>query len=264
VPIVERARNAMRRLSVVPTQSARPPERTQAVVADASWEQQFTRWIVQARATGADPNDIGDREWESDRLDDALHAHYVPLARGARVVELGPGSGRLTRHLVDIVEHLTLLDASEFVCHWIEEYLRGHDNYEVHHITGAEAPMVPDSSADAVFAHGVVEHLDPDQIYWFLRDFHRMLVPGGNVVFNFDNVTSCGGINHLAARSGPRWRSVFRFHAPAAIVALGEAAGFDTEVDEFPDRIAFAVLTRPSPGGRRQGAASSPDSIPEA
>ena len=222
------------------------PQTADPLVPEAlsSWEEQFTRWIADARARGADPNDIGDREWGTDRLDHALHAYYLPAARGARVVELGPGSGRLTRHLIGIVEHLTLLDLSRFVCEWMDEYLTGHDNYEVHQITGAEAPMVPTGSADAVFAHGVMEHLDPDQIYWFLREFHRILVPGGRVVFNFDSATSRGGIDHLIGSSGPQWRSVFRFHAPAAIVALADASGFSAKVDELSDRIAFGLLTR--------------------
>jgi len=246
VPIVERIRSAMRRPTSAAAQQEVPAEPAGPLVPEAlaSWEEQFTRWIAEARASGADPNDIGDREWGTDRLDHALEAYYLPAARGARVVELGPGSGRLTRHLIGVVEHLTLLDLSDLVCGWIDEYLRGHDNYEVHRITGADAPMVPTNSANAVFAHGVMEHLDPDQIYWFFREFHRILVPGGRVVFNFDNATSQGGLEHLANSSGPRWRSVFRFHAPAAIVALAGASGFEARVDEFPDRIAFGLLTR--------------------
>jgi SAM-dependent methyltransferase len=246
VPIVERIRNALRRPPSATAQPGALPEPDPALVPEAlpSWEEQFARWVAEARASGADPNDIGDREWGTDHLDDALEAYYLPAAQGARVVELGPGSGRLTRHLIGIVEHVTLLDLSPFVCDWIDEYLAGHDNYEVHRITGSEAPMVPSGSADAILAHGVFEHLDPDQIYWFFCEFHRLLVPGGKVVFNFDNVTSRGGIDHLAGSSGPQWRSVFRFHAPAAIVTLGESAGFDAKIHEFPDRIAFGLLTR--------------------
>jgi SAM-dependent methyltransferase len=246
MPIVARIRNAMRRPASVTALPDMPPQSADPLVPEAlrSWEEQFTRWIAEARATGADPNDVGDREWWTDRLDHALHAYYIPAAEGARVVELGPGSGRLTRHLIAVAEHLTLLDLSRFVCEWIDEYLAGHENYEVHQIAGAEARIVPSGSADAVFAHGVMEHLDLDQIYWFFREFQRILVPGGRVVFNFDNATSRGGIDHLATSSSPQTRSVFRFHAPAAIAALAEASGFDVEVDEFSDRIAFALLTR--------------------
>jgi SAM-dependent methyltransferase len=246
MPILDRIRHAMHRRTKATAQPERSPGAAAGLVPDAlpTWEEQFTRWVDEARATATDPNDIGDREWGTDRLDHALEAYYLPAARGARVVELGPGTGRLTRHIVGIAEHLTLLDLSDFVCSWIDEYLTGHSNYEVHRITGAEAPMIPADSVDAVFAHGVMEHLDTDQIYWFFRDFQRILVPGGRVVFNFDSATSEGGISHLTGSSGPHWRSVFRFHAPAAIVALAEASGFDAKVDEFPDRIAFGLLTR--------------------
>jgi SAM-dependent methyltransferase len=246
MPIVERIRKAMRRTPGVTAPPAGSAPAVDPLVPEAlpSWEEQFSQWIAEARAQGVDPNEIGDQRWSTDHLEEALHAYYLPAARGARVVELGPGSGRLTRHLIDVVDHLTLLDLSDFVCRWIDEYLTGHDNYEVHRITGAEAPMVPTGSTDAVFANGVMEHLDADQIYWFLREFHRILVPGGRVIFNFDNVTSRGGINHITESSGPQWRSVFRFHATTAIAALAEATGFDAKVEESSERIAFGLLTR--------------------
>jgi SAM-dependent methyltransferase len=246
MPIVERIRKAIRRTPGVTAPPAGGPPTVDPLVPEAlpSWEEQFSQWIAEARAKGVDPNDIGDERWSTDHLDEALDAYYLPAARGGRVVELGPGSGRLTRHLIDVVQHLTLLDLSDYVCRWIDEYLAGHDNYEVHRITGAEAPMVPTSSTDAVLANGVMEHLDADQIYWFFREFHRILVPGGRVIVNFDNATSRGGINHITESSGPQWRSVFRFHAPETIVALAEATGFDAKVEEFPERIAFGLLTR--------------------
>jgi hypothetical protein len=48
-----------------------------------------------------DPNDIGDADWATDLLGDGLEHHYLRLlSPDALIVELGPGSGRLSRHLI--------------------------------------------------------------------------------------------------------------------------------------------------------------------
>ena len=86
MPIVARIRKAMRRPASVTALPDIPPQSADPLVPEAlpSWEEQFTPWIAEARATGADPNDVGDREWGTDRLDHALHPYYIPTARGAR------------------------------------------------------------------------------------------------------------------------------------------------------------------------------------
>ena len=64
MPIVARIRKAMRRPASVTAQPDMPPQSVDPLVPEAlpSWEEQFTRWIAEARAVGADPNDIGDRD----------------------------------------------------------------------------------------------------------------------------------------------------------------------------------------------------------
>ena len=206
------------------------------------WDVHFRRWIEQARRTGKDPNEIGDAEWESDELMPALERWYLPLVtKGAKVIELGPGSGRLTRHLVAAGAQVTVVDRSEFVCDWIRSYLPG---VVVLRSEGCRLPA-PTGEADAFFAHGVFEHLLAEEAYWFLADGARVLKPGGRVVFNFDNIASPGGIDYLAATSTPDRRSKFRFHHPEAIAAIARRAGYaDIQVETSDSRTAFALLTR--------------------
>jgi SAM-dependent methyltransferase len=216
------------------------------------FEAVFSRWIAEAKQRGVDPNDIGDAEWGSDLLDYALEMYYRPLVGAESVVlELGPGSGRLSRHLVGKVRKLIVVDNSDGVLAWMTDYLRGKGEHEVHRITGSAVPMVSASSVDAVFAHGVMEHLDLDEIYWFLLDFRRVLVPNGTIVFNFDNATSVGGLRWIEETSGTNYCSPFRFHAPAAIRSVASAAGLVSEIDERPDRIAFALCRADVSGAAR-------------
>jgi predicted SAM-dependent methyltransferase len=133
-----------------------------------------------------------------------------------------------------------VVDRSEFVCEWMRSYLPGID---VRHSTGCYLPLLS-QSMDAFCAHGVFEHLLAEEIYWFLLEGARVLRPGGKVVFNFDNVATAGGLDHLVENSSPNRVSAFRFHHPDAIAALARRAGFsDVRIETSESRNGFALLT---------------------
>lgn len=57
--------------------------------AEKPWDEEFAGWITEAKASGLDPNDVGDREWRGKALENArrhlLPRIYVPtIARTAR------------------------------------------------------------------------------------------------------------------------------------------------------------------------------------
>ena len=209
------------------------------------WDRYFKRW---ARHGGelTDPNDIGDADWATDLLGDGLEHHYLRLlSPDALIVELGPGSGRLSRHLIGRCKELVAVDSSPYVCKWMRKYLDGKGSFQVHQIDGPRLPMLRDATIDAVVAHGVFEHLDLDESYWFLVEFARVLRRGGACSFNFDTVATPDGIAALRKYGGPGQRSVFRLHHPESIRSIAQAAGFQAiGIRETPTRIAFADLTR--------------------
>jgi hypothetical protein len=208
-----------------------------------SWDKSFKQWI----ARPGDPNDEGDQAWAPDLLDTGLANHYLPATTpDSVIVELGPGTGRLSRHLIGRCRLLIVADYSPLVRDWIEDYLAGKGAYEVHATVGSSVPSVPDGVADSVFAHGVFEHLDFDEWFWFLTDFHRMLRPGGGVAFNFDSITSADALTRMRGESSPSERFVFRLQHPGSVMALGEAAGFaDVQTFDTGTRIAFATMRKP-------------------
>jgi SAM-dependent methyltransferase len=214
-------------------------------VPETVWDRQFRTWIREAAASGRDPNDIGDERWAEDLLDVGLKEHYLPYVTASSVIlELGPGSGRLSRHLVGRCGKLIMVDSSPQVCDWIREYLQGRGPYRIHLIDGPFLPMIGNDDVDAAFSHGVAEHLDLDELYWFLTEFHRVLRPGGTVAFNFDNVMTNRGIEVLR-QDGPRRRALFRVHHPESIRRVASVAGFaEAEVFDTPGRIAFAQLRK--------------------
>ncbi len=219
-----------------------------ATVTPSAWDASFRRWIRQAQASGRDPNDVADQEWDGEQLKAALERLVFPhLSPQATVLELGPGSGRVTRHLIARCHNMILLDSSRFVCRFLSGYLKGKGNFRCHHIHGPQMPMVAAASVDAGVAIGVFEHLDVEDTLWFLEEFFRVLKPGGIVVFDFDNGTSAGGLSWLRqTRGAPGERSVFRFYHPEQMRALAQSAGFEVAALESDgSRDALIQLRKP-------------------
>lgn len=209
------------------------------------WDRHFRRWARQAGRVG-DPNDAGDADWAHDLLDEGLRDHYLPLlSPDAMIVELGPGSGRLSRHLIGRCRELIAIDNSKYVCRWMRRYLDGKGQFQVHRINGPRLAILDDACADAVVAHGVFVHLDLDETYWFLIEFARVLRPGGVCSFTFTSPASPAGIAAMRQFGGPGERSVFRLHHPESIRCVAAAAGFKSaSFTETSSRIVFADLTR--------------------
>lgn len=217
------------------------------------WDPYFMKWVREAKARGGDPNDYGDREWGADLLTENLPRYFSVLSRSSVVLELGPGSGRLSRHLIGRCKRLIAIDNSRVVYEWLREYLRGKGDFEVHLVDGPHVPL-HDATVDAVVSHGVFEHLDFDEVYWFLREFKRVLRPGGTVLFNFVDASTNEGVELMLAHAHPGERSIFRLHHPAMIARLANCAGFEAVIERARGRISFAHLVAtplppPSSGG---------------
>ena len=215
------------------------------------WDRTFAAWIAEAQARGLDPNDLGDVAWSDDRLSESLPRHYLPHVTSTSVVlELGPGTGRLTRHLIGRCGELVLADYSQLVCDWLQQYVSSKGTCRIVHLNGPLLTGVVAETVDVGLAHGVFEHIDLDDMVSFLDEFHRVLRPGGVLVFNFDNFVSPGGSEWFARwRPAPGRRGIFRFHHPDVVRAAAAAAGFDVE-DIVTDlsRLATVTVRKPARG----------------
>jgi len=215
------------------------------------WDQTFTNWIAEAKRQGRDPNEIGDDAWSSGTPPLAtLERFYLPhVTAGSVVLELGPGTGRYTRHIIGRCRHMILVDYSKVVCSFLQNYLAGKGSFETRHIDKPLLEGVADGTVDFAMANGVFEHLDPEESLWFLQEFFRTLRPGGTVVFNFVNLMVAGGMRHLLQmRGNPGERCIFRFYHPEAMQRLAEEAGFEmTGIDtSFHFRLAYMELKKPA------------------
>jgi SAM-dependent methyltransferase len=224
-----------------------PEVAKQTEESEGKWDVHFRQWIEQAEARGQDPNDVGDEAWANDYLAQVLERCYLRLVpKGGTVLELGPGSGRLTRHLIGRAGRIELIDNSDFVVKWISKYLEGKVDHRAVLISKPLVPHLKDNSIDAVLAHGVFEHLDFDETYFFLLEFCRVIKPGATISFNYDNIQSEGGKEwFLGHKRSPGRRCIFRFYTPDFIMRIAEIAGLKvSESFTSNDRLAHLILTK--------------------
>jgi SAM-dependent methyltransferase len=212
------------------------------------WDEDFKKWIARAEASGQDPNDVGDVAW-SDTLRETLDRYYYPYINSdSLVLELGPGSGRVTRHIIGRCREMILVDYSQVVCDWLAKYLQGKGSYRIAHIHKPSLVDVDNGSVDTVIANGVFEHIDMDDLFCFLEEFSRVLRPGGVVSFNFDNIMSTGGMAWFKEYRGePGSRCIFRFYHPESIRFLAEDVGLRVlDLTANSGRIAHIILQKPT------------------
>lgn len=194
--------------------------------ADKPWDHQFRAWIADAKVRGVDPNDA--TSWSETNLKRGMELYYLKgITPGATVLELGPGTGRLTRHLIGKCGRLIVADYSKYVCTWMSEYLSGKGTHDVLLLESPALPSVANASVDSAVAHGVFEHIYTEDTYAYLLEFNRVIKPGGLVSFNFNNLASTGGIKWLEQhRPAAGQRCIFRFYHPEALGCLARNAGF--------------------------------------
>jgi len=213
------------------------------------WDRDFIEWVAKAKAVGKDPNDFGDESWGTESLLIALEEIYYPYIKPDDVVlEIGPGTGRLTRYLVGKCKEFIFVDYSTVVINFISEYMKGKAKSKTVLIDGPAMPAVPSNSVDVGVANGVFVHVDPDDLCWFICDLGRVLKPGGVAIFSYNNITCEEWLEfYKAHRGNPGDTCLFRFYHPDVISRYAECAGLVVEKTILADTwLPYVALRKPS------------------
>jgi ubiquinone/menaquinone biosynthesis C-methylase UbiE len=129
--------------------------------------------------------------------------------RQLRLLEIGCGIGRMTKHLAAIFGEVYAVDVSAEMVRQAQARLQGLENVRLFETSGQDFALFPDQSFDVIFSAYVFQHVPSAAIIRSnLVDAWRVLKPGG--VFKF--VTN--GVTAEAADTKDSWNGA-AFPEPA-------------------------------------------------
>ncbi|MGH9840878.1 MAG: class I SAM-dependent methyltransferase [Blastocatellia bacterium] len=152
-----------------------------------------SRWYINTIKRNQDDDEFdatGLPEVENFILAEPLITRGRDLKR-VRLLEIGCGIGRMTRHLAGIFGEVHGTDVSAEMIAQARERFRDVGNAFFHETNGLDFAAMPDAHFDVIFSVYVFQHVpSADVVRSNIRDACRVLAPGG--VFKFQ---VCG-INH--------------------------------------------------------------------
>ena len=100
------------------------------------------------------------------------------------MLEIAPGHGRWTEHMVGRVRTLTLVDLSPSCIETCRErFSRGHPEITFS-VNDGRSLEVPDQSIDVVWSFSSFVHMDEPEITAYLNEIRRVLRPGGRFLIH--------------------------------------------------------------------------------
>jgi SAM-dependent methyltransferase len=204
-------------------------------------------------------------EWGNEELtrrifERSLQLHLRPESH---VLEIGPGGGKYSVLVAPLCARFVYADVSLRMLERTRAVLGGMRHAEALELGGIDLTGLDDESMDFVLSIDVFMHLDLEDVYGYLREFSRVLRPGGVVVVHFAgllNEAGWGQFQFAADFNRAHRRQVGRinFLAPEMATRVFEQVGYqeiflDKEVAEPRDFIVTAKKPRP-PADPEEGA----------
>ncbi len=100
-----------------------------------------------------------------------------------RALDFGCGVGRLSQALADHFDEVVGVDISSSMLERAREFDRHEGRVRYEHNTRDDLALFPDDSFDFVYSNITLQHVPPDACRRYVRDFFRVLKPGGVTVF---------------------------------------------------------------------------------
>ena len=202
-----------------------------------AWQDPFVReateHLEQAGRLGMDVNDYLEQQlgWNvrpllERALVPRLHAHSV-------VCELGPGTGRWSRRILEEIAQgeLHLVDYSPWFVEFLTEYFRNEPRVRVHKTQGDSIPIAG-ASIDLMVSFGTFIMLQLGTIYRYAREFRRVLKPGCYFVVEYIDINTPEGweLFETSCRAGDG--GCYTYHTPEVLARVFRAAGLEVIEDD--------------------------------
>ena len=206
----------------------------------------FAGYLSAARARGMDVNDYEEQclGWRLPRptLDAVLYPYLQP---DSKVCEIGPGTGRWSRHILEQVPRgeLHLVDPSPWMVRFLTGYFAARPSVRAHLNDGQSLPFAQAQWLDVIFSANTLVELKLGMIARYASDMARCLKPGGYVVVDYIDPTTAEGWAHLTTQPA-EMASVYTFHAPEVIDRVFAASDLRIERRYQVGKSTFVVARR--------------------
>lgn len=169
----------------------------QAVEMKLDWDKRAAedaRWYintVRRQQTEEEFDASGRHEVQSQIVDGLALLTDGRDPRQLRLLEIGCGIGRMTKHLADIFGEVYAVDVSAEMIRQAQTRLQGLDNVRLFETSGQDFTLFPDQSFDLIFSAYVFQHVPSAALIRSnLVDAWRVLKPGGVFKFVTNGVTT--------------------------------------------------------------------------
>jgi len=206
----------------------------------------FAGYLAAAQHAGMDVNDYEEQclGW---RLPlPTLEAIVFPRLSPASVVcEIGPGTGRWSRHIADRIPQgqLFLVDPSPWMVRFLTRYFADRANVHARLNDGQSLPFEEQASLDVVFSANTFVELKLGTIHLYARDMARALRPGGWVIVDYIDPTTPEGWEHLLTQRADM-ALVYTFHAPDVIDRVFDHHGLRVDSRYQVGKSTFIIAQR--------------------
>lgn len=171
--------------------------------------------------------------------------HYIHqyLKPGAKIVEIGAGTGRISIALAKEGYDVTAVEYSDANVAKLQENVKGVSNIRAMQGDAVNLEMLEDHAFDVVLLFGPMYHLyDRAEQDAALREAARITKPGGVVLIAFLSIHAIMYTNYVCSRSGSFVDGVkmnfdenFQvYHAPKQLFTGFDVAEFEALVDASP------------------------------
>lgn len=122
----------------------------------------------------------------------------------ASVLDLAAGHGRNSSKLKDVAAKIVVVDINDECLNACRQRFAGDARFSYVKTDGASLKGVGDASITLVYSFDSMVHFAPEVVRSYLRECHRVLVPGGHGFCHHSNYT---GNKDGDFRTSPHWRN---------------------------------------------------------